>query len=768
MNPRLMLPLCCSLLLPAAAALPEWTEPALRGAHELAERWEAAAREVTEEFARMEIPAPVEREAAGEPPPELSPGQSSVECDGALLFDVEGARLVYIGNVRLRDARLQMRARHRLFVKLPPQDGAAVGQRVAQRVDSPRGGFTEAGSEAVPEPAQAPAAAASSRAALPQGVEPLHLVTTDAEVNVAENHLLLSSPAGGQAIELRSGASGLLLQPGEDCSARLLVDAEGNVVLEGAEIRGIWVDAQGQRTELTGSGTAYYRASSGELLLVGPSSLVRPEGRVSAQRCLLVQLDTERAPKPGFMQQFAAFRCRGVLAVHAEGQVHASMAARGELPAAECRTEALDYDARSGLCRLSGGEGRLERGGDSLRGVELAELRPDGSVVLRGRELSGSYVRPDAAGGAPLHGSFRTGGEIRFEPSEGCWVLPEGIQAEDETAELCCKGALRLYLQEADGKLPELHGAQLNLSLLRYRSPARAQARGGVSARLYERGTRSLRGELQAEEMDADLLNRAATLRGAAQSPVTVAYEGHRLVVTPAEDAPASVELTPEGDATLRGAAVEAQLHDERGSMTARCLGGMRLRRADATLETDGAAEFRSAQGVLTTRGALRALLRTAEPTAEARGGRGLLPGIPYTGLRELSTAEGGTVQSAQGSLRCRGLMRLSLKPEGGSGADLLQTAEANEGVLLAAQDAEGERITAAGDRLSYDAATGEKVLTGRRVILTRGSNTHTASGPGAALRLDAANHARLSGATQKTSINNIHKQVEQQRKKGQ
>ena len=768
MKPRLMLPLCCSLLLPAAAALPEWTEPALRAARELTERWEQAAREATGEFARMEIPAPAAGEDSEEPLPDLPPGQSSVECDGALLFDVEGARLVYIGNVRLRDERLQMRARHRLFVKLPPQDGAAVGQRVAQRAESPREGFAEAGSTAAPEPEQAPAAAASPRAALPQGVDPLKLVTTDAEVNVAENHLLLSSPAGGQAIELHSGASGLLLQPGDDCPARLLVDAVGNVMLEGAQIRGIWVDAQGQRTELTCSGTAYFRADSGELLLVGPSSLVRPEGRVSAQRCLLVRLETERSPKPGFMQQFAAFRCRGVLAVHAEGQVHARMAARGELPAAECRTEELDYDARSGLCRLSGGEGRLERGSDSLRGVELAELSPDGSVVLRGRELSGSYERPDEGGGAPLRGSFRTGGEIRFEPSEGCWVLPEGIQAEDEAAELCCTGALRLYLREADCKLPELRGAQLNLSFLRYRNPARAQARGGVTARLYERGTRNLRGELQAEEIDADLLSRAATLRGAAQGPVTVAYEGNRLVVTPAEDAPASVELTPEGDATLRGAAVEAQLRDERGSMTARCLGGMRLRRADATLETDGAAEFRSAQGVLSTRGALRALLSTAEPAAEVRGGKGLLPGIPYTGLRELSTAEGGTVQSAQGSLRCRGLMRLSLKPEGGSGADLLQTAEANEGVLLAAQDAEGQRITAAGDRLSYDAATGEKVLTGRRVTLTRGSNTHTASGPGAALRLDAANHARLSGAMQKTSINNIHKQVEQQRKKGQ
>ena len=94
MKPRLMLPLCCSLLLPAAAAMPEWTEPALRAAREQAERWELAAREVTEEFARMEIPEPAEREDAEEPMPEVQPGQSSVECDGALLFDVEGARLV--------------------------------------------------------------------------------------------------------------------------------------------------------------------------------------------------------------------------------------------------------------------------------------------------------------------------------------------------------------------------------------------------------------------------------------------------------------------------------------------------------------------------------------------------------------------------------------------------------------------------------------------------------------------------------------------------
>lgn len=769
MKPRLMLPLCCSLLLPAAAALPEWTEPALRAAREQAERWEQAAREVTEEFARLEIPEPAEREDAEAPMPEVQPGQSSVECDGALLFDVEGSRLVYIGNVRLRDERLQMRALHRLFVNLPPQDGAAVGQRVAQRAESPRQGFTAEGAETAGEPDATQSPATSPRAALPEGVEPLDLVTTDAEVNVAENHILLSSPAGGHAIELHSGASGLLLLPGDERPARLLLDAEGNVVLEGAQIRGNWVDAQGQTTELSGSGTAYYRAVSGELLLLGPSRLTRPEGTVSAERCLLVQLDTERSPKPGFMQQFAAFRCRGVLAVHAEGQVHATMAARGELPAAECRTEEWDYDARSGLCRLSGGDGSLERGGDSLRGMEHAELRPDGSIVLRGRELSGSYERPDETGGAPLRGTFRTSGEIRFEPNEGCWVLPEGIRAEDEAAELSCAGALRLYLQAAACKLPELRGSQLNLSFLRYRSPARAVARGGVTARLYERGTRNLRGELQAEELDADLLSSAATLRGAGQSPVTVAYEGNRLVVTPAEDAPASVVLTPEGDATLIGATVEAQLCDERGNMTARCLGGMRLRRADATLETDGAAEFRSEQGVLTTRGALRALLSTAEPAAEApRGGRALLPEMPYTGLRELSTAEGGTVQSTQGSLRCRGLMRLSLKPEGGEGADLLQTAEANEAVVLATHDADGQLITAAGDRLSYDGATGEKVLTGRSVTLTRGSNTHTASGPGAALHLDAANHARLSGATHKTSINNIHKQVEQQQKKGQ
>ena len=760
------LALFAALLLPAAAADAAWTDAAwrdaaLQQAKNITSTWAHEAHGVAAEIAK--IP---EEYVQGATLPEEEEGEDTViSCGGAMLFDTASHNIVYSGGVSLCDPRLKMNASRRLFVRLPESE-------LSDKRDTARRTIEEALPENAPKPRDIRDEAAEpqdngSAFELPAGMERLFIRTTDAVVDAENNHLILYTPCAGNLLSLSSGENSVELLPDEDRGASIVADADGNITLVGASIVAVWVDDKQQRTELrVEGGSLCYNAAEHSVALTGKATLSRPEGTICCTKQLLIRLQGEHEVKEdaAFLQQFSALSVKGIAAVHAEGGVEMSAAAAEGQPASSLRGEVLDYDAETGLCSLSGGECELDYAGQySLQGAQRIVLSPDGALTLEGRELSGRYERPAEDGEGSLVGSFRTGGLITLTPKgdHAEVSLPQGITASDPEADFTCTGELTATLLPAEGvSAPQVAESKLNLALARFRTLDRATACGGITAHRYTADTHQETAHLLAERAEFDLSHSGAELFGTPQTPILAAFNGNTLEATPDGDRSPHLIFSAEGDAELRGGMITASFTDEKqGTVTARCAHALRLIRAENRLETEGAAEFRAAEGILTTNGALRALLIPAADAGEARRFR-----IPYTGIREAYTEQGGTVQSTKGSMQCDGRISVSLNPDAAdNGMGGVQAAEACGHVAIAGKDSSGRLIRATGDRLTLDAATGEKMLSGARVTLTDGNITHTASGAGAAVRIDARNNASVRGAQHTTTVNRIREQIEEQ-----
>lgn len=766
MRPVLPLALLSLLMLPAAGAAEAWyhrawPEQTLQHAQRILGTWAHEAQGVTRELEGMDMP----ETATDEPEDAAAEGETVITCKGAMLFDAASNNIVYVGGVRLSDPRLSLQAADRLFIRLPEREVTQKQEEARQSVnkltqDAPQTVEKQSTDEREP------------MTALPKGMQQLHLSVQDAVVDTEANHLILFSPAGADAIVLESGGNKLTVTPAADRPAHLLADADGNITVVGADIRAEWTDEQQRRAELhVSGGSLCYNAAEHALALTGACTLHHPSGDISCGRSLLVRLQGEHtvAEDAAFLQQFAKLSVTGLAAAHAEGGVKAAAASEGECPRAELCGETLDYDAESGLCALTGEQCSLSYNGQyTLTGAQSITLTPEGVLRVEGRELAGTYVRPNEGEGEPIEGSFRTGGLITLTPEgeHATVCLPQGISAEDAAASFSCTGELTAtLLPEAGAAAPSVANSKLNLALLRFRSLDHAAACGDVLARRRDPATGAETGFLQAERAEFDLTHRAAELFGTQEKAIVAHYNGNRLEATPDGDALPHLSFSAEGDAELRGGLITATLHDEKnGTLTARCAHALRLLRAQNRLETDGAAEFRAEEGVLITNDSLYALLVPDETAAAQEGG---MMRFPYKGVREAATDKGGSVQTTKGSMQCAGPIRVTMDSES---ADAkmggLRTVSAEGHVMLAGKDPSGRLIRAAGDRLSLDAASGMKVLSGSRVTLEDAYNTHTATGPNAAVRIDAKNSATITGATHSTTVKRIREQIDKQTKK--
>jgi hypothetical protein len=186
-------------------------------------------------------------------------------------------------------------------------------------------------------------------------------------------------------------------------------------------------------------------------------------------------------------------------------------------------------------------------------------------------------------------------------------------------------------------------------------------------------------------------------------------------------------------------------------------------------LELGAGAHVEAPQGRLTANGPLYITLRKG---AEEKA-RPLLPQFPhlvynFDGLQQADTEQGGTVQSAQAAMRCTGKIHVAMSSNTQddkspiAGLDMA-TAEGN--VAVTGKDSTGRMLTAYGDKLTINGQTGEKRLSGQKVILQDKDNTHTASGANAAVIVDKNNNVRVTGAKQSTSATNLRKQIEKQQK---
>ena len=167
-------------------------------------------------------------------------------------------------------------------------------------------------------------------------------------------------------------------------------------------------------------------------------------------------------------------------------------------------------------------------------------------------------------------------------------------------------------------------------------------------------------------------------------------------------------------------------------------------------------------KAILTTTGPLQAYLVADESATAPAKGKFTGLRFNYTGIREASTESGCTVRTEKGSMQCTGPVRLLMSEQKGKDKMLggLVRATASGNVAVAGKDSTGRLFRATGDFLNVDNTTGMKVLSGSKVTLADANNTHTASGKGAAIRIDASNNASITGEKHSTHATNIKKQI--------
>ncbi len=744
-------------------------------AMEVATRVNAALQELGADASPVTTPADA-------PMPEALEGQSVIVSDGGLFFDSANSQLVYLSNVRLNDARVLLRAANRLYIQLPQQGGDDNKEEAAS------------GAEAAPAPSkeqkqpstQAPAAAPAPTTAPPETEAeapalPLEVVTYDALVDSVANRVIFTSGPGVPQLVFRHGANEVLLTAGEETPARIHADEFGNILLEAPEIDLKWQAEDGSISELhTTGGRVLYHAASHALVMNGPVQASHNNGESTVQCsgpfCVTLQPEKAAAPgrKTGFMSQFASMRFSGIAAASATGNVQLVSRLGGE--GMSLSGDALYYNGLTGKvevpgspCILSYGKG----GRNTLQTNGSLVLDENGDIHLTGKEtIEGVYERPAREdGAAPLRGTLSAAAPLSFHAESGT-ITTRALNARDAEASLSCTGEVLLTLtprtaeELAEMRLPARKEAgMLNLALARYSDISSVKAVGQVRGELLDPAhPSSPEASLSASQLDANLVTGEVRLTGTGET-ASIAFRGYSLAGTSSPLTPASVHLKPNGDIETRGAKVTCTVPGDKGMTTLTCSERMLLAREPRSLSVGSGTRIQSPDGIVTTNGPLQAVL-----AASGKPVKPLSPRFPhltydFSGLESAETFEGATIRTAQGSLQCAQHLSILMLPPGSSEKSALggiRSAIATGNVLIAAKDDSGRVMRAAGSRLEVDGLSGEKKLTGPKVVLEDARNRHEASGEGAAVRIDARNNARITGARHSTSATGIRGQVEE------
>ena len=694
-----------------------------------------------------------------------------VVADQGLLFDAANSRLIYLGNVRLRDARAHIDAAEQLHLHLEkpesekkaenttPASGAPAVPLADEAADDSE--YAEEEATATPETEERPEVAKNKPL-----TEPAFISTHHGLADTINNAILLASPAEGKEIHLKLGRNEIHLLPGKDSLARILADPEGNILMEGAVVQLQMADKNGELTRLrTTGGHAFYQASTHTLFVPGNSELTHPQGTLSCSDMLCVELTpgTATSKGKGFMSQFTRLRFEGISTATASGSVVATGAEAENRQAMRAEGDTLFYNGSTGECSLTGSRSRLTYGGYDIYSNEGIHLFPNGDIELRGSNIHGTYERESSQPGKMLQGTFKAHAPVVFRADQGTISTSQGLSMEDAEADFSCTGPALLVLQEKENaRKADTRPGMPNLAITRYRDIAHARATGHVVAHRYEPGTRKCLGELQARTADFDTATGETLLTGEPGQALVAQYNGNTIVAEPAEEESATMEMKANGDLKLNGARISATMQGEEGPTTASCRDYVLLVRAENRLETGSSTVLKSPRAIVTTNGSLHALLSSS---ATAPAGNSRFPGFRfnYDGIREANTSTGCTVRTEKGSMQCTGPARIVMETEKKSGNQMLggmKFATAQGEVAVAGKDKSGRLIRATGDKLHVDAATGMKVLSGEQVTLSDADNTHTIYGPGAVIRIDAQNNATFTGAKHNTRATNVRKQM--------
>ncbi len=793
--PLVLLPFCLPVWAEGEASAPPTP---VAGTNELsADETGAATKRVNAILGELGTPFAPATQAAEAPLPEPVEGQAVAVCDGGLFFDAAESQLVYIHNVRVNDARVKLLAANRLYIQMPRKEEKKIPETLAN--DAEFSGYSstpdpqppapqaepqvpgEQPQAPSPQPAESITTSPEAPADVPPPSQPLEVTAYDALINSVSNRMAFTSGPAAPKLVFRQGSHIAELTEAEGIPARALADEEGNILLEAPAIALTWQEEDGTHSTLRSTGgRTLFHAATNTLVMDGPVEASYRDGE-STLHCsgpFCVTLRPEEhipARKPeGFMSQFTSMRFSGIASASATGNVQ--LASRMGGTGLSVSGDALYYNGLTGRveipgtpCMLSYGEG--ER--NTLQAEGSLVLEENGDIHLNSKgSIEGTYERASRTeGAAPLQGTLSATAPLSFHAATGT-ITTRALNARDAEGHFSCTGDVLLTLtprtadELAEAHLPAREKAgMVNMALARYKDINTMKALGQVRGALLNPASPTTpEATLSASQADVNLTTGEVLLTGAGEQ-ASVTFRSYALSGTAEPLSPATVHLKPNGDIEVRGSRVACSIPNDKGVTTITSTDRMLLARGPRSLSLGAGTRLQSPDGIITTNGPMQAVL--APGTQPARPLSPRFPQLTYdfSGLESAETFEGATVRTAKGSLQCTQHLSVLMLPPGDTARSTMggiRSAIATGQVLLAAKDASGRVMRAAGSRLDVNGLTGEKRLTGSRVVLEDARNRHEATGDGAAIRIDARNNARITGKRHTTSATGIREQVEE------
>lgn len=736
------------------------------------------------------------------PLPNAPSGHSAVVADGGMIFDNNDSSLSYIGNVRMNDVHVHMRAAHRFFIRLPQNQEkkqaenkqnapAAPPQETDTGEELPVVTASGSAEELTAQPKPGPQAKTAKPAApnTPRKPEaekkvrpheqqpPADIITENAAVDLTDSKFLLEGRKAAPSITIDQGENHTILHCRADgAPAKVFGNYQGDILILGSNMVFTWHGNDGEQWKLEAAeGPVYYKASQHCLVVLGVSRLTSSRNTMDAKKALYIVFEQGEEPRRDYsapFSQFSSMNFKDVSYVDAYGDVFVTTQAEEKREDGAVVGDSLHYDAATGVCLVDGEACTLVYGGNTLHTQGSIELQSNGDAIIRGEAVNGSYLRPDpdSTKGDTIPGKYQAKGPITYDAARNCVILPAGLSARDTRSSFSCTGKAEIYLHAKPtgaAKAPRSGMRMPDLRIAQQDGISRICASGQVRAHNDATATRPM-GDLSCDEIEADLITAVTTLKSTSSRQAWARYGEYYINAQAAPNGVATIHLKENGDVQANGANIRTTIPGEKGLSTATCMRFMLLEREKSLLTLGENSRITTPDGILTARAELHAELAPGE-TAPRPPSKYPHLVYNYSGLRRAFTAAGGTLQTTQISMQCDGPMAMELKPGAqistANGRDSLRTAMARKNVQLAGKDANGRLMRASGDRLDFDEGSGNFYLRGSTVTLVDEYNTHTASGRGACVTIDPQDNIRVNGERQVTIANQVRKQMDNQKK---
>ncbi len=557
----------------------------------------------------------------------------------------------------------------------------------------------------------------------------------------------------------------------------ILSDKLGIFYLRAEEISG-HIQMEGQEPyHFQAKGGIFFHLDNQSIRLLRQVQLKQGKQSLSAEGSMQLQLllSEEDESKRGY---FATFQrnYKGLESIFAQGGIDAQIAQGEDI--IHIKGDELSYNAQTGESLLTGKQCSIANSQQDieLQGNALIRWAGSGAIYLAADRLQGHYTRPQQGEGEPklLRGNFRTEKQLALIPNgegESLILAPSGLWAEDEESKLEIKGSLALHLRsEPSQAVKEEDTMGLRFpSILLQGSPefTRLRAAGGIT--LENKGENSL--ALRADSLDLDALSGSGYILSAPNEELYINYMGQQMKAL-SPDGTARITLENSGNLLVQAKDIIAQLRNEDGDYQLQCQDELILDKSTDQIRLAGGIELRMPDGLLRSEHAAILTLESL-PQQEQKQSSGMLAKYPhlhypYKQLREAVITKGAAIQSSQFSLQCDGELRAimasdsqTVRPEMAGIARLDAQGKVRFYARHEQKGKPAQSLFAQGDKLQINGESGEKILTGTRIILRDDKNTHLAEGSPARLRLNAQNDASLSGKRQRSYAGDITEQME-------